>query len=148
MVNDFDAYQKEAKRTERLFLTTDVASCNYGMGLAGEAGEACDLLKKWVFHEHPRDIDKLTKELGDVLWYMAMLCSTFGVSLSTVASMNVAKLRARYPEGFSAQASQQRVDVATANGSTSGLHCVSEFDCNTQGACATKGRCLMGDIND
>ena len=147
MVNDFDAYQKEAERTGNAG-TLEERACNYAMGLVGEAGEACDLLKKWVFHEHPRDIDKLTKELGDVLWYVAMLCSTYGIPLSTVASQNVAKLRARYPDGFSVQASRTRADIATANEPESGLHCVSEFGCNTQGACAIQGRCLMGDIND
>jgi NTP pyrophosphatase (non-canonical NTP hydrolase) len=40
------------------------------MGLAGEAGEVCDLLKKHLLHGKELDRDELNKELGDVLWYL------------------------------------------------------------------------------
>lgn len=78
------------------------------MGLAGEAGEVVDLLKKHLYHGHSLDRDKLTKELGDCLWYLAVLAHLNGVDLADVAAANVVKLRARYPDGFSEERSRNR----------------------------------------
>ncbi len=69
-----------------------------GMGLGGEAGEVCDEAKKIAFHGMIRDRDKLVKELGDVLWYYALMLSTNGVTLEEVMRKNVLKLCDRYPE--------------------------------------------------
>ncbi|MBY0011483.1 nucleoside triphosphate pyrophosphohydrolase family protein [Paenibacillus typhae] len=84
---------------------------NYAMGLSGEAGEVTDLLKKVVFHGHDLDKDKLKKELGDVMWYVAMLASTAGIELNEIASANIEKLRQRYPEGFNVIDSKRRADL-------------------------------------
>ena len=40
------------------------------MGLRGEAGEAIDILKKFLFQGHSLDMKHLAKELGDVAWYL------------------------------------------------------------------------------
>lgn len=45
----------------------------YALGLAGEAGEVVDLLKKSWGHGHPLDVEKLKKELGDTFWYVVAL---------------------------------------------------------------------------
>ena len=79
-----------------------------GLGLAGEAWEVVDLLKKHLFHGHPLDTEKLTRELGDVLWYVAELSTALGVKLSIVAQRNLEKLAARYPDGFDPARSQNR----------------------------------------
>ncbi len=79
------------------------------VGLAGEAGEVADLIKKGIFHQHGLDVAKLKKELGDVLWYVAALCSKLDLDLSDVMAANIAKLQARYPEDYSSEASRQRV---------------------------------------
>lgn len=50
------------------------------LGLAGESGEVLDMVKKWIFHEKKMDKYHLKKELGDVMWYVAMLCESFGFS--------------------------------------------------------------------
>jgi NTP pyrophosphatase (non-canonical NTP hydrolase) len=81
------------------------------MGLCGEAGEFADLLKKHLYHGHPLDHDRATKELGDVLWYVALACERLGVSLEAVAGANIEKLLKRYPDGFSSEASLRRVDA-------------------------------------
>lgn len=73
---------------------------NACLGLAGEAGETADMIKKWIFHEKELDVEHLKKELGDVMWYMALMCESFGFDLNEILQMNVDKLKARYPEGF------------------------------------------------
>lgn len=79
-----------------------------GLGLAGEAGEVADLIKKHLFHGHPLDPDKVVLELGDVLWYIAQTARVVGRSLDDVAQANLDKLARRYPEGFSYEASRNR----------------------------------------
>ena len=101
-------YQSEALRT--------VPSCLSGrslllmgvMGLAGESGEAVDLVKKYVFHEHDLDQKHLAKELGDVAWYLAVTAATIGYDLEEILRMNVDKLRKRYPDGFDPDRSNHR----------------------------------------
>lgn len=78
------------------------------MGLSGEAGEATDLVKKIIFHGHDFDIEALEKEVGDVCWYVAMICHALNISLEEVMEKNIAKLQARYPDGFSEEASRNR----------------------------------------
>lgn len=73
---------------------------NACLGLSGEVGEFNDMIKKWIFHEKPLDIDHAKKEAGDICWYLAMLCESFGWNLEEIMQMNVDKLKARYPEGF------------------------------------------------
>lgn len=79
---------------------------NAALGLSGEVGELNDMIKKWIFHEKPLDEEHLKKELGDVMWYVAMMSESFGWSLDEILQMNIDKLKARFPEGF---------DVAKAN---------------------------------
>ena len=81
---------------------------NACLGLSGEVGEFNDMIKKWVFHEKPFDEVHAKKELGDVLWYVAMMCHSFGWDLDEILQMNVDKLKARYPEGFSIELANNR----------------------------------------
>jgi NTP pyrophosphatase (non-canonical NTP hydrolase) len=84
------------------------ASTFFGLGVAGEAGEVADLIKKWVYHDHDLDREELLLELGDVLFYVAALASTHGYTLEQVAYANENKLKERYPEGFSTERSRNR----------------------------------------
>lgn len=70
------------------------------MGLAGEAGEVCDYLKKVLLHGKPLDREKLVEELGDVVWYVFHTLNTFGMSLDEILEHNVRKLCDRYPDGY------------------------------------------------
>lgn len=109
---DGNTYQKLAMRTndghsaDRLL--NSMSSPEYAtgalfngvQGLTGEAGEVADLVKKGIFHKKGINIDHLKKELGDVLWYIAMICYSLGILLDDVMQTNVDKLIARYPDGF------------------------------------------------
>lgn len=78
------------------------------LGLAGESGECCDILKKYFFQGHELDKEHLMDELGDVMWYIAETASGLGITLEDVAIHNVEKLKKRYPDGFSAERSVHR----------------------------------------
>ncbi|WP_405379364.1 nucleoside triphosphate pyrophosphohydrolase family protein [Phascolarctobacterium sp.] len=78
------------------------------LGLCGEAGELNDMIKKWVFHEKPLDEEHAKKELGDIMWYIAMMCHSFGWDLDEIMRLNIIKLMARYPEGFSVERANNR----------------------------------------
>lgn len=103
-----DEYQDEVRRTASADLPYSTMQCMLALGVAGEAGEVADMIKKHVGHGHGLDRDKLIKELGDVLWYVTALADLHSVSLSQVMLANARKLRVRYPNGFSPEASQNR----------------------------------------
>jgi NTP pyrophosphatase (non-canonical NTP hydrolase) len=67
----------------------------FALGLASEAGEVADVVKKHLFDGRPFDRSGLLEELGDVLWYVAMLASTLGADLGDIARLNIEKLRER-----------------------------------------------------
>jgi NTP pyrophosphatase (non-canonical NTP hydrolase) len=97
----FDEYQERALRTAR----TDKKNELYhlALGLVGETGEIAEKLKKLV-RDHDSDESKLdredmTKELGDVLWYTAVLADYLGISFEDVAAKNIAKLADRQKRG-------------------------------------------------
>lgn len=73
-----------------------------GLGLGGEAGEVADTVKKIVFHgmdltEEVRD--KVLKELGDVMWYVAFTAKALDSDIQEIIDLNVAKLSERYKSG-------------------------------------------------
>lgn len=99
---NFADYQRAAERT----MTLDPERFGhlvavFALGLAGESGEVIELVKKHIGHGQDLDRLKLRKELGDVLWYLAALCSLCSLDLGDVAAGNIEKLKARYPDGFS-----------------------------------------------
>jgi NTP pyrophosphatase (non-canonical NTP hydrolase) len=106
----FDEYQVAADRTRAHDLSDRDALAMAALGLAGEGGECCEMVKKHLFHGHPLDREKLKKELGDVSWYIAILAKEIGFPLSEIIVANVRKLEERYPKGFSTADSMARKD--------------------------------------
>lgn len=81
------------------------------LGLTGESGEFADIIKKLYAHGHAFNDevkDKLVKELGDILYYVAIGCWHLGLNMEEVAILNRKKLAERYPEGFESTRSQNR----------------------------------------
>lgn len=103
-------YQAAAMRTAAS-LDKNALVLNGVMGLNGEAGECIDIVKKHLFQGHELDADKLLDELGDTLWYAAILAEGIGTTLDDVMQHNVDKLMRRYPEGFDAERSIHREEV-------------------------------------
>src|SRR5690348_16855610 len=96
----FAEYQRDAARTINPNLGFPELLALGAIGLGGETGEVLEPIKKHLYHSKSLDVVALSKELGDVLWYVAELCTTLGLDLGTVATENTAKLRARWPGKF------------------------------------------------
>lgn len=95
---DFKQYQTQASRT--INHSAEQALANHGLGLAGECGEVVELIKKHLYHGRPLDPDRLAEEIGDLLWYVAAVATSAGLCLDGIATTNISKLQARYPDGF------------------------------------------------
>jgi len=73
------------------------------LGLTGEAGEIANSVKK-IFRDDKGALtaarrESLKKELGDVLWYAAMVAYELAIDLDEVAESNIQKLQARSSAG-------------------------------------------------
>ena len=102
-------YQTAALRTAQTDnLTANELLLNAALGLCGESGEVADLIKKHCFQGHDLDFDHIAKELGDIAWYLAVGAYSIGYNLEKILQMNVDKLKARYPDGFSTDRSLHR----------------------------------------
>ena len=104
-------YQTAALRTAQADkLTANELLLNSALGLCGESGEVADLVKKHRFQGHDFDFDHVAKELGDIAWYLAVGAYAIGYDLEKILQMNVDKLKARYPDGFSVDRSLHRAE--------------------------------------
>ena len=104
-------YQKQVLRTTSYTDSSRKSRlAHWSMGLAGEAGEVIDHLKKHLYHGHSLDKEHVMEELGDVCWYLATLAAELDIDFDSVLAANLRKLAARYPEGFSEKASIERKD--------------------------------------
>lgn len=103
-------YQIAAMRTSSKTILPSEHLMNGALGLAGEAGEVADIVKKATFQGHTINREHIAKELGDVCWYIAETATAIGYDLETIMQMNIDKLMKRYPDGFSADRSQNRED--------------------------------------
>jgi NTP pyrophosphatase (non-canonical NTP hydrolase) len=101
-VEDFATYQRESRKTWNL-VYTDHPIVYPTLGLVNEAGEVAGKVKK-LFRDKggaisPEDREALKYELGDVLWYLAQICTELDLSLADVAEANLVKLFARLEHG-------------------------------------------------
>lgn len=96
----FDSYQHLASKTA--IYPKERAVEYVALGLASEAGEVAGKIKKqirdgasWNGEQREAHRQAILAELGDVLWYIAELCTNYDVHLSDVAEDNLRKLKAR-----------------------------------------------------
>ncbi|KXY16194.1 nucleoside triphosphate pyrophosphohydrolase family protein [Bacillus cereus] len=119
---ELDQYQEAALRTWNTNQDFGGRVLNAALGLSGESGEVADIVKKAIFHGHGFDpahcpgeeegnTHKIALELGDILYYISIMSHEMGYTLEDIAQMNIEKLAKRYPDGFSREASQARIDV-------------------------------------
>lgn len=80
------------------------------LGIAGESGELVDAIKKHVIYNKPLDIENVREEVGDIMWYIALLCRTLDFKLGDIFQENIDKLAKRYPEKYSDELAVKRLD--------------------------------------
>ena len=101
-------YQKLAMRTCSILYENKEGRLHHAVfGLTSEAGEVAGILQK-VYQGHEFDKEHIKKELGDCLWMIAEACEALDLDMDDVMQTNIDKLKARYPEGFSADRSLHR----------------------------------------
>ena len=76
-------------------------------GMASEIGELHGLYQK-AYQGHDFDEEHAQKELGDLLWFVAEYCTAMDWDLGLIMMKNIAKLAARYPDGFKEEDSLNR----------------------------------------
>lgn len=80
------------------------------MGIAGEAGEVVDAVKKTWIYGKPLDTENILEECGDLLFYIQALLTENGFTMDDAIAHNIAKLAKRYPQGYTDQAAITRAD--------------------------------------
>jgi NTP pyrophosphatase (non-canonical NTP hydrolase) len=95
----FDEYQKQALTTAENSYEPLMEKTIWAMGVAGEAGEVVEKWKKIVAYKDgvitEEDLQELAKELGDVVWYIAVMAHSLGLSFDDIMQRNVEKLKSR-----------------------------------------------------
>ena len=99
-------YQKLCKKTAKNFDDKDKEILTLGLGIAGEAGDVAGCIKKTFSHGDDQE-SGIRENLGDVMWYVAMIGDFFGWDLEDIMKENIEKLRRRHPEGFSEKAARK-----------------------------------------
>ena len=102
-------YQEEARRTSPSYKNSTDKLYHAVFGLNSEAGEVAGILQK-IYQGHEVSRQHLIKELGDCLWMISEACDALGTNMEFVMAVNIEKLKARYPEGFSAERSLHRAE--------------------------------------
>ncbi|MCB0357936.1 MAG: nucleoside triphosphate pyrophosphohydrolase family protein, partial [Bdellovibrionales bacterium] len=78
------------------------------IGLATEAGEFLDALKKHIYYGRELDRVNLAEELGDIFWYCAIIADELNVPFAKIMETNIEKLKARYGEKFTEEKAENR----------------------------------------
>lgn len=98
----FEKYQEESWKTA-IYKSKGSNWVYPVLGLGGESGEVLEKFKKILRDDDGKILDEkkdlIKKELGDVLWYVAAICSELGISMSEVAKLNMEKLQSRKNRG-------------------------------------------------
>jgi NTP pyrophosphatase (non-canonical NTP hydrolase) len=107
-------YIKQAKRTEpskyRFGKTGDVTPRieHSIIGIVTEAGEIMDAIKRAKIYGNKLDRIHLIEELGDLMWYIALLTDELKTSFEEIWDKNIRKLKVRYPEKFTEKKANNR----------------------------------------
>ena len=97
---NFNEYQEMAKSTAIYDKKHQILYP--ALGLAGEAGEVANKVKKLIRDGYEKNKDyrkEVAAEIGDVLWYCAVLADDIGCDLETIANNNIIKLNDRLARG-------------------------------------------------
>lgn len=135
-------YQKAAMRTDSEYgAVRDKVGSSYKilrllhaqLGIASEAGEIADCLKKHLIYGQPLDMANLKEECGDLLWYINLLLKALGFDIEDAMIDNIAKLKLRYPNKFTEKAAAERADkINTLPFGRKVCGCIQGVDCGCE----------------
>lgn len=106
---NLNKYKEEAPKTLNKELSHRETITNMLLGMSGELGEVIDIMKKCLYQGHTTDLEHLTEEVGDVMFYLVNFCNLMGIDLEDAMELNIRKLRNRYKDGFTVEESVNRV---------------------------------------
>ncbi|MEA3272636.1 MAG: nucleoside triphosphate pyrophosphohydrolase family protein [Patescibacteria group bacterium] len=92
-------YQEFCKQSAKKIENSKEEIMTWGLGISGEAGDVASCIKKTFAHDNDQRAG-IRENIGDTLWYTAMICNYFGWDLGEILDENTEKLRKRFPAGF------------------------------------------------
>jgi NTP pyrophosphatase (non-canonical NTP hydrolase) len=107
---NLEEYEEKIVGAKEMKLSPRELMLKNSLGLAGEAGEVIEHVKKWAWHGRALDVAKVKKELGDVVWYATAIARLLGIPMAEVLRENAEKLEARFPAGYTQEAYAARAD--------------------------------------
>lgn len=91
------------------FSSNDIVNLTHGViGIETEAGELLDVVKKFLFYGKEIDFINVKEEVGDLLFYVALILKVMGASFEEVMERNIEKLSVRYPKSFNEDDARNR----------------------------------------
>ena len=111
---NFDWYKEQVQRTYNS-KDKDADLVHSALGLVTEAGEVADVAKKMIAYGKIPDEVNIQEELGDLMFYLADICTKRGYSFANILTTNIKKLENRYPEKFTNEAALNRDLTAERN---------------------------------
>lgn len=100
-------YQDLCRKTAQEFDNPKEEILTWGLGIAGEAGDVASCIKKTFAHGNDQKVG-IRENIGDTLWYAAMICNFFGWNLQDILEENIQKLSQRFPKGFTQKDAQRK----------------------------------------
>lgn len=96
---DFKTYLTESERTLK-DKGKDMNLLHGTVGICTEAGELLDAFKRNIFYGKELDTVNVKEEIGDIMWYIAIMCRELNMDMGDILQTNIDKLKARFPEKF------------------------------------------------
>ena len=104
---DLPTYLKASERT-LIDKGHDLNLLHAAMGISTEAGELMDAFKRKIFYGKELDVVNVKEEVGDLMWYVAILLRELDLDFHELLQLNIDKLRARFPDKFTETDALQR----------------------------------------
>ncbi len=105
-VKNIKKIQDLCKKTAQKFESPKEEILKWGLGIVGEAGDIASCIKKTFAHGNDQK-DGIRENIGDTLWYAAMICNFFEWNLQDILEENIQKLSQRFPKGFTKKDAQR-----------------------------------------
>lgn len=96
---NIEQYKADSERT-LIDKGHDMNLLHAAMGIGTEAGELLDAFKRNIFYGKDLDVVNIKEEVGDIMWYVAILLRELDLDFHEILDLNIKKLRARFPDKF------------------------------------------------